>query len=137
MPAHLHVCFGVGGSLNPKSQTEKQILGLGLARSVGGVSQTLKPHHYLVVSLNYCSQNGGNLYRAPYYNGNPNIGPHIMGNLWFGVWKPQAVWGLGLPRRGKSLGLRLWSGALGLPNDFSHAWRNHAASIGDLGPQAP
>ena len=27
---------------------------------------------YLVVSLNYCSQNG---------NGNPNIGPRIMGNL--------------------------------------------------------
>ena len=33
------------------------------------------------VSLNYCSQNGGNLYRAPYYTGNPNIGPRIMGNL--------------------------------------------------------
>ena len=33
------------------------------------------------VSLNYCSQNGGNLYRAPYYNGNPNIGPGIIGNL--------------------------------------------------------
>ena len=26
------------------------------------------------VSLNYCSQNGGNVYRAPYYNRNPNIG---------------------------------------------------------------
>ena len=35
----------------------------------------------MVVSLNYCSQNGGNLYRAPYYNGNPNIGPRIIGNL--------------------------------------------------------
>ena len=34
---------------------------------------------HLVVSLNYCSQNGGNLYRAPYYNGNPNIGPRIIG----------------------------------------------------------
>ena len=34
-----------------------------------------------VVSLNYCSQNGGNLYRAPYYNGDPNIGPRIIGNL--------------------------------------------------------
>ena len=33
------------------------------------------------VSLNYCSQNGGNLYRAPYYNENPNIGPRIIGNL--------------------------------------------------------
>ena len=33
------------------------------------------------VSLNYCSQNGGKLYRAPYYNGNPNIGPRIIGNL--------------------------------------------------------
>ena len=33
---------------------------------------------YMVVSLNYCSQNGGNLYRAPYYNGNPNIGPRII-----------------------------------------------------------
>ena len=33
------------------------------------------------VSLNYCSQNGGNVYRAPYYNGNPNIGPLILGNL--------------------------------------------------------
>ena len=29
------------------------------------------------VSLNYCSQNGGNLYRAPYYNRNLNIGPRI------------------------------------------------------------
>ena len=38
-------------------------------------------HSYMVVSLNYCSQNGGNLYRAPYYNGNPNIGPRIIGNL--------------------------------------------------------
>ena len=36
---------------------------------------------YMVVSLNYCSQNGGNVYRAPYYNGNPNIGPRIIGNL--------------------------------------------------------
>ena len=35
----------------------------------------------MVVSLNHCSQNGGNLYRAPYYNGNPNIGPRIKGNL--------------------------------------------------------
>ena len=35
----------------------------------------------MVVSLNYCSQNGGNLYRAPHYNGNPNIGPRIIGNL--------------------------------------------------------
>ena len=33
------------------------------------------------VSLNYCSQNGGNVYRAPYYTGNPNIGPRIIGNL--------------------------------------------------------
>ena len=37
--------------------------------------------YHMVVSLNYCSQNGGNLYRAPYYNGNPNIGPRIIGNL--------------------------------------------------------
>ena len=35
----------------------------------------------MVVSLNYCSQNGGNVYRAPYYTGNPNIGPRIIGNL--------------------------------------------------------
>ena len=35
----------------------------------------------MVVSLNYCSQNGGKLYRAPYYNENPNIGPRIIGNL--------------------------------------------------------
>ena len=35
----------------------------------------------MVVSLNYCSQNGGNLKRAPYYNRNPNIGPRIVGNL--------------------------------------------------------
>ena len=35
----------------------------------------------MVVSLNYCSQNGGNLYRAPYYNGNPYIGPRTTGNL--------------------------------------------------------
>ena len=35
----------------------------------------------MVVSLNYCSQNAGTVYRAPYYNGNPNIGPRIIGNL--------------------------------------------------------
>ena len=35
----------------------------------------------MVVSLNYCSQNGENLYRAPYYNRNLNIGPRIIGNL--------------------------------------------------------
>ena len=35
----------------------------------------------MVVSLNYCSQNGGNLCRAPYYNRNPNIGPRIDSNL--------------------------------------------------------
>ena len=35
----------------------------------------------MVVSLNYCSQNGGDLFRAPYYNGNPNIGPRIIGEF--------------------------------------------------------
>ena len=35
----------------------------------------------LEVSLNYCSQNGGKLYRAPYYNRNLNIGPRIDSNL--------------------------------------------------------
>ena len=36
---------------------------------------------YMLVSLNYCSQNGGNVYRDPYYNRNLNIGPPIIGNL--------------------------------------------------------
>ena len=36
---------------------------------------------HMEVSLNYCSQNGGNLYRDPYYNRNLNIGPRIIGNL--------------------------------------------------------
>ena len=44
------------------------------------------------VSLNYCSQNGGNVYRAPYYNGNPNIGPRIDSNL---GQSPYRVQGLG------------------------------------------
>ena len=35
----------------------------------------------MVVCLNYSSQNGGNVYRALYYNRNPNIGPRIIGNL--------------------------------------------------------
>ena len=35
----------------------------------------------MVVFLNYCSQNGGNLYRAPYYDRNLNIGPRIDSNL--------------------------------------------------------
>ena len=35
----------------------------------------------MVVSLNYCSQNGGNLYRAPYFNRNLNIGPRINSDL--------------------------------------------------------
>ena len=33
------------------------------------------------VSLNYCSQMGEILYRAPYYNRNLNIGPRIDSNL--------------------------------------------------------
>ena len=33
------------------------------------------------VCLKNCSQNGGNLYRAPYYNRNQNIGPRIHSNL--------------------------------------------------------
>ena len=33
------------------------------------------------VSLNYCSQYEGNLYRTPYYNRNLNIGPRINSNL--------------------------------------------------------
>ena len=36
---------------------------------------------HMEVSLNYCSQNGGNLYRAPYYNRKLNIGPRINSNL--------------------------------------------------------
>ena len=36
---------------------------------------------HVEVSLNYCSQNGGNVYRAPYYNRNLNIGPRIDSNL--------------------------------------------------------
>ena len=63
----------------------------------------------MVVSLNYCSQNGGNLYRAPYYNGNPNIGPRIMGNL------DQSPWVVSRP-----LGL-CWmvAGAKGFPGRAS------------------
>ena len=38
-------------------------------------------HIHMEVALNYCSQNGGNLYRAPYYNRNLNIGPRIDNNL--------------------------------------------------------
>ena len=48
---------------------------------LGGPLKPFEKYLYMVVSLNYCSQNGGNLYRAPYYNGNPNIGPRIIGNL--------------------------------------------------------
>ena len=38
-------------------------------------------HEHMEVSLNYCSQNGGTLYRAPYYKRNVNIGPRIDSNL--------------------------------------------------------
>ena len=41
----------------------------------------IAPVSHMEVTLNYCSQSGGNVYRAPYYNGNPNIGPRIIGNL--------------------------------------------------------
>ena len=44
-----------------------------------GIALTTTLHRK--VSLNYCSQNGGKFYRDPYYNGNPNIGPRIIGNL--------------------------------------------------------
>ena len=39
------------------------------------------PCSYMEVSLNYCSKNGGNLYRAPNYFRNLNIGPCIDSNL--------------------------------------------------------
>ena len=48
----------------------------------------------MVISLNYCSQNGGNFYRAPYYNGNPNIGPRIIGNTHIGVFSQNFMEGL-------------------------------------------
>ena len=45
-------------------------------RSCNGAQNT-----YMVISLNYCSQNGGSLYRAPYYIRNLNIGPRVNSNL--------------------------------------------------------
>ena len=51
---------------------------LASACKASGIKRTSR---HMKVSLNYCSQNGGNLYRAPYYHGNPNIGPRIIGNL--------------------------------------------------------
>ena len=45
------------------------------------------------VSLSYCSQNWGNLHKAPYYTGNLNIGPRIDSNL---GQSPYRVWGLGV-----------------------------------------
>ena len=63
----------------------------------------------LAVSLNYCSQNGGNLYRAPFYNRNPNIVPRIDSNLGqspfrvqglgvMGIQKTEAPYGISPPR---------------------------------------
>ena len=57
---------------------------------------------HLVVSLNYSSQNGGNLYRAPYYNGNPNIGPIIIGK------KDQYPPRLSCQQEDTMRGLELW-----------------------------
>ena len=61
------------------------------------------------VSLNYCSQNGGNLHRALYYNRNLNIGPCTDSNL------GQSPYGLGLRNLGQGLspedeswGFRVW-----------------------------
>ena len=55
----------------------------------------------MVVSLNYCSQNGGNVYRAPYYDRNPNIGPRSIGNL------DQSPHGLSYGVTVEGLGLRV------------------------------
>ena len=63
-----------------KATHTRQKLGQLLAKEFRQRSE-LQPQKPVVVSLNYCSQNGGNLYRASYYNGNPNIGPRIIGNL--------------------------------------------------------
>ena len=48
------------------------------------------------VSPNYCSQNGGNLYRAPYYNRNPYIGPRIDSNVGQSPCRSLVQQGLGL-----------------------------------------
>ena len=46
-----------------------------------GPKPKILKHFQMEVSLNYCSQNGGKLYRAPYYNRYLNIGPRINSNL--------------------------------------------------------
>ena len=66
----------------------------------------------MVVSLNYCSQNGGNLYRAPYYNGHPNIGPRIIGNLDQSPYRDRYAFNLGLEAH--ALGYRLGSLGFGV-----------------------
>ena len=56
----------------------------GLCRQVTSTPITMMmppTQRHMEVSLNYCSQNGGNVHRAPYYNRNPNIGPRIDSNL--------------------------------------------------------
>ena len=86
-------------------------------------SPTMHPYtgqrDYMVVSLNYCSQNGGNLYRAPYYNGNPNIGPRIIGNLDQYPYAGLRVQGLGRESTN-------WH--------YAHFWVEEAAN---LGPRVP
>ena len=62
----------------------------------------MKKSQDMEVSLNYCSQNGGDVYRAPYYNRNPNIGPRIFRNLdqypYVINWTPKAMAHLMLAR---------------------------------------
>ena len=43
--------------------------------------QDLFPNIHVEVSPNYCSQQGGEIYRDPYYKRNPNLGRRIDSNL--------------------------------------------------------
>ena len=49
--------------------------------SMGHMRDPQDPQQYMEVSLNHCSQKGGNSYKAPYYNSNLHIGPRIDSNL--------------------------------------------------------
>ena len=59
----------------------RQTVGTGSAMPALSREVYIYIYIYMGVPLNYCSQNGGNLYRARYYNRNLIIGHRIDSNL--------------------------------------------------------
>ena len=130
LQARMHRCYKAAGScrwsLNPSPIFRLNLWHCPSPQSPNPATSSQSQRKPAVASLNSCSQNGGNSYRAPYYNGNPNIGPRIIGNVdqYPSVLEPAACFtsadSRSCPSRGPFHSSRL-KGRASLSQSFSNA----------------